>query len=92
MLREGNGKAETCAANLLRITRYEVPYDRIKGLPADLIDKPEEEAAAEFVEDATWNLETYEPRLGANAVVSMTHLEGGDADIMVEIARITGRS
>ena len=87
MLTSGNTKPETCAANLLKITRYEVPYERIKGLPAHMIDKPADEASVLFVEAATWNLETYEPRLSRSAVVTMSNANTSEASVMIEIRR-----
>ena len=40
MRASGNGRPEQCAANLLKITRGEVPYDRLKGLGTSAIDGP----------------------------------------------------
>lgn len=60
MKAHGNGTPETCAANLLRIVRGEVPFDRVKGLDAALIDSPN--AIEDAIADAEWVLETYEPR------------------------------
>ena len=61
MKSHGNGTPETCASNLLRIVRGEVPYDRVKGLDRALIDQPN--AADEVIADAEWLLENYEPRV-----------------------------
>mgnify|MGYP000199385274 FL=1 len=41
-----------CAANLLRIVRGEVAYDRVRGVDGTLIDKPN--ATDEAVADAEW--------------------------------------
>lgn len=62
MRASGNGRPDVCAANLLRISRGEIPFDRVRGLSADLIDSPigrYGDAAA----DAEWVLRTYEPRV-----------------------------
>jgi hypothetical protein len=40
MRASGNGSPEVCAANLLRIVRGEVAYDRVRGVDGTLIDKP----------------------------------------------------
>ena len=48
-----------CAANLLRIVRGEVAYDRVRGVDGTLIDKPN--ATDEAVADAEWVLETSSP-------------------------------
>ena len=66
MKAHGNGNPETCASNLLRIVRGEVPYDRVRGRDATLIDRPNviDEAKA----DAEWLLETYEPRISVESI------------------------
>ena len=61
MKAKGNGTPETCASNLLRIVRGEVPYDRVRGRDAALIDQPN--ATHKATADARWLLETYEPRV-----------------------------
>ncbi len=85
MRAKGNGRPEVCAANLLRITRGEVPYDRIRGRDGALIDQPNaiEKAAA----DAEWLLQTYEPRVDAEAVTSDTGALSGDFDTIVNIVK-----
>ena len=62
MLASGNGNKKICVNNLLSIVRGEVPYDRLRGLDARIIDKPSGEADDELCQDAMWVLETYEPR------------------------------
>lgn len=59
----GNGNPEICAANLLRTTRGEVPYERIKGLNPRHLDRPIITATPDIQQDAEWVLETYEPRV-----------------------------
>ncbi|MCM1150269.1 MAG: early E1A protein [Butyricicoccus sp.] len=66
MKAHGNGKPETCASNLLRIVRGEVPYDRVRGRDGALIDQPN--ATDEAVADAEWVLETFEPRVTVNDI------------------------
>ena len=61
MRASGNGSPEVCAANLLRIVRGEVAYDRVRGVDGTLIDKP----------NATeWVLETFEPRVESDSIAS----------------------
>ena len=62
MRARGNGDAVVCANNLLRLTRGEVPYERIKGLDPRLVDRPESEVELEIQQDAEWLINTYEPR------------------------------
>ena len=64
----GNGSPEVCAGNLLKITRGEVPYERVKGLDPRLIDRPFGIAEAEIQQDAEWLIETYEPRVDVNGI------------------------
>lgn len=61
MKAHGNGRPETCASNLLRIVRGEVPYDRVRGRDSTLVDQPN--ATDEALADAEWVLQTYEPRV-----------------------------
>ena len=64
MKAHGNGNPETCAANLLRIVRGEVAYDRVRGRDPRLIDNPS--SMVDAVADAEWLLENYEPRVEAD--------------------------
>ena len=68
MRASGNGSPEVCAANLLRIVRGEVAYDRVRGVDGTLIDKPN--ATDEAVADAEWVLETFEPRVESDSIAS----------------------
>lgn len=68
MRASGNGNIDLCVNNLLRTFRGEVPFERVKGLDPRLIDTPVAEAALEVQQDATWLLETYEPRVTVNAI------------------------
>lgn len=68
MRAQGNGSPALCADNLLKITRGEVPYERVKGLDPRLIDRPFGVAEAEIQQDAEWLLETYEPRVDVNGI------------------------
>ena len=52
MKSSGNGTPEQCAVNLLLITRGEVPYDRIKGRDASLVDAPISTAGTDAETDA----------------------------------------
>ena len=55
MRASGNGSPEVCAANLLRIVRGEVAYDRVRGVDGTLIDKPNA---------------TFEPRVESDSIAS----------------------
>ena len=65
----GNGDVNVCASNLLRTFRGEVPFERIKGLDPRLIDRPIVEAEPDIQQEATWLLETYEPRATVNEII-----------------------
>jgi len=65
---KGNSRPELCAANLLRITRGEVPYERTKGLSIANIDSPATSARSDTAADAAWLLENYEPRIDVDSV------------------------
>lgn len=86
MKAHGNGRPETCASNLLRIVRGEVPYDRVRGRDGSLIDKSNaiDEAAA----DVEWLLENYEPRVTVESVEAIAAAAAtGDFSILANIER-----
>ncbi len=85
MRAKGNGRPEVCAANLLKITRGEVSFDRIRGRDGALIDQPN--AADEAAADAEWLLQTYEPRVDAEALAVDADARAGDFDTIVDITR-----
>lgn len=64
----GNGDIAVCANNLLRLSRGEVPYERIKGLDPRLVDSPESDVELEIQQDAEWLIGTYEPRAKAKNI------------------------
>lgn len=68
MKAKGNSRPEFCAANLLRITRGEVPYERTKGLSIANIDSPASRSGSDIAADAVWLLENYEPRIDVDSV------------------------
>lgn len=81
MLASGNGKAEVCANNLIKTTRFQVPYDRIKGIDGSLIDKPNRKL--KIAADAQWLIETYEKRAKVNSVTVKT--DGTDSGVTADI-------
>ena len=86
MKSHGNGTPETCASNLLRIVRGEVPFDRVRGRDGALVDQPN--ATDEAVADAEWLLETYEPRVSVeNIEASPEAALTGDFSTLVKIKR-----
>ena len=86
MKAHGNGKPETCASNLLRIVRGEVPYDRVRGRDGALVDQPN--AKDEAIADAEWVLETYEPRVSVESILAdPAAIMTGDFSMIVNIER-----
>lgn len=86
MKAHGNGNPETCASNLLRIVRGEVPYDRVRGRDGALVDQPN--ATDEAAADAEWVLETYEPRVNAESITgSGEAAKNGEFALLVDIDR-----
>lgn len=73
MRAHGNGNKYRCVENLLAIVRGEVPYDRLRGLSARLVDLPAPEGQSQLVQDATWLVETYEPRAVLTNVTVENH-------------------
>lgn len=68
MLARGNGDPLVCATNLIRTIRGEVPYERVKGISREIIDKPASRGRPEFMSNVQWLIETYEPRLDVNNI------------------------
>lgn len=86
MKAHGNGSPETCASNLLRIVRGEVPFDRVRGRDGALVDQPN--ATDEAAADAEWLLETYEPRVTVESAEALAEAAlTGDFSTAVSIAR-----
>lgn len=85
----GNGTPETCASNLLRIVRGEVPFDRVRGRDGSLVDclNAQDRAAA----DAEWLLTEYEPRVVIESVTAETADEdeaaSGNFELAVKVRR-----
>ena len=94
MLASGNGRPEVCALNLLRTTRGEVPYERIKGRAGALVDSPAGAAGTDAViADAEWVLRTYEPRVQSDSIdIDATLSAIGDFGISANIVRREGEA
>lgn len=87
MKASGNGAPETCANNLLRITRGEVPYERVKGIAPRLIDRPAASARVDIEQEAEWLINTYEPRVTFEGIETAAHDgQAGDLQITAIIA------
>lgn len=92
MDRSNNGNALKCAENLMLLKRGEVPYDRLRGISADIIDRP---SADDYIEkklqnDANWTFKRYEPRIDiAKVKVRITDAENssGKIDLVVSDKR-----
>ncbi len=80
MKASGNGRPEQCAANLLKIIRGEIPFDRLKGIEAAIIDNPMQQASTSLEADAEWVIKTYEPRVDINEINVKALLETGSAE------------
>lgn len=62
MLAQNNGTPQRCVRNLLSIAVGENPFERCKGISADVTDQPSSTAAGEIASEVSWCLEQYEPR------------------------------
>lgn len=81
MLSIGNGTPQVCVFNLMRLWQGEVPYDRLRGMNPDLIDKNTPQFSAEAVNNAAWLIETYEPRVSLSDANTVTDKEN-DVEIL----------
>ena len=68
MLAKNNGDPRQCAANLIKIHRGEVPFERIKGLGTQIIDTPSILVKQDIIADAEWIINTYEPRVSVESI------------------------
>lgn len=84
MKAQGNSLPEVCASNLLRLSRGEIPFDRLRGRNTALIDRPN--ATAEAEQDIEWLLENYEPRVNA-AEIAMRFANDADYSFFVNIEK-----
>lgn len=86
MLAKNNGDPRQCAANLLKITRGENPYERIKGISATVTDEPSASAQYDAVAEIEWTLDTYEPRVEVEGVdVNAPEAQLGDFSTLTQI-------
>ena len=86
MKAHGNGTPETCASNLLRLVRGEVPFDRVRGRDGALVDQPN--ATDEAIADAEWVLGIYEPRVNVGSIEANPEAAlNGDFSTLVNIER-----
>ena len=86
MKAHGNGSPETCASNLLRTVRGEVPFDRVRGRDGALVDQ--QNATDEAIADAEWVIETYEPRVTVESIEDNPEgVQSGDIALLVNITR-----
>ena len=89
MLKTGNGDPKRCVENLVSIVRGEVPFDRVRGIDARIIDGPSEEAGEGLEAEATWNIETYEPRVNAdNTEIKADVAEDGSFTMGIQISEV----
>lgn len=90
MKASGNGTPQTCVQNLLKTTRGEVPYERIKGIDRSLIDQPSETAASELAAEVEFVVETYEPRVQlSDSDLKALTAQAGDFELRASIDNIT---
>lgn len=61
MRMSGNGDPLVCAKNLMSMTLYECPFDRLRGRDPAMLERPMGESQA--VQNAKTVLKMYEPRL-----------------------------
>lgn len=85
MRASGNGDKKVCVQNLLAIVRGEVCFDRLRGLDPRIIDRPAGEAVNEAVNDATWEIETYEPRAVVRNIEAVKEDQDGNFKITADI-------
>lgn len=77
MKKTGNSDVRVCVQNLLQLQRGEVHLDQLRGIRADIVDKPATEAALLLQGSAYTCIECYEPRADFDSLaVAATNREG----------------
>lgn len=84
----GNDDEAVCVANILNCKRGEVPYERMKGIDPLIFDKTLDDGELEFIEDAQWNVETYEQRVDFDNVQIEEGEQAGDVLFLVHINEV----
>ncbi|NNJ30083.1 early E1A protein [Lacrimispora defluvii] len=86
MLASNNGDPRQCAANLLKLTRGENPFERIKGIDAAITDAPSASAQYDAIEEAEWVIDTYEPRVEIEGIdFDAQEAQSGDFSTITQI-------
>lgn len=81
---KGHQRIVQNVANLISTWRYEVGYDRTKGLDPSIKDLPINKASALYVAEVFRIVETYEPRAKVISVIPISS-ENGEMDFEVVI-------
>lgn len=68
MLPKGNGSPQICVANLIRMTRGEIPFARVKGIDPRHFSRPALTEKEPLMADIEWLIETFEPRVDINNI------------------------
>jgi hypothetical protein len=71
--------------NLISTWRYEVAYDRTKGLDPGIMDKPTVEASAQYISEIYRLVEDYEPNAEVKSVTPIGIDDEGQIDFKVVI-------
>lgn len=71
--------------NLLALETGEMPYDRLRGMPSDIVDLPPEEAKARFLSYAPLLIARCEPRARLVSFDSVTVGVDGTIDFKAVI-------
>lgn len=79
---KGNERILQNVINLISTWRYEVGYDRTKGLDPTILDKPMDEAIAMYTAEIYRLVETYEPYA---KVISVTPTGIFNGDIQFKV-------
>lgn len=71
--------------NLVSTFRYEVSYDRTKGIDPSILDMSSDQAMALYTSEIYRLIETYEPRATIVSVTPLNITPGGDLQVKVVI-------
>lgn len=87
----GNSNPDVCVQNLLKCVRFEVPYERTKGLNPSLLDSTPGASFVDLKQDAELVVEIFEKRVILNGIhVSKDDTKNGSFIVTADVTEKGG--
>lgn len=85
MLASGNGDVATCVGNIVKTIRGTVPFERFKGIPRQVFDRPLTADNYDLRIAVQENLKSYERRVENPRQVDVEVIDPTTGDVRVNI-------